>query len=119
MAYTDDEGTLRLLVSNLEESKSFSLMKLQDDFFAEKSAILTAINSLLTEKIKQGSKDLKTLNLIFEFLANIVSSGDCFAQKVVNETCILLCVEQLVEAHRDCWHADILTNIYRLLEHLL
>lgn len=67
--------------------------------------------------MEKGGKDLKTLNLVFEYLANIAAAGKDFSKKIVNETCVLECIGYLVE-HQEAWHQDILESVYRLLDYM-
>ena len=66
LAYADKENTMRLLVSSLEpECLRINASGLQIDFKNNQSMILDALNQLVLQKLDQGGKDIKTLNMIF------------------------------------------------------
>ena len=51
-------------------------------------------------------------------MANIAATGQEFARKIINETCILDGIKFLIE---NCllWHSDLLDSIYHLMESLI
>lgn len=84
LAYADKENTMRLLVSSLEpECLRINASGLQIDFKNNQSMILDALNQLVLQKLDQGGKDIKTLNMIFEAIANIIPESPLIAKKVI------------------------------------
>ena len=60
--------------------------------------------------MKQSVQDLKSLNMVFEFMCNIAMSGKEFAQKIMLETCILEAISHMLE-HCKVFHSDVMVNI--------
>ena len=79
---------------------------------------MISINELIIGKLDQGGQDIKTLNFVFNCLANIAPSNLDIVNKILRETCILQALKFLLDNPR-VWHIEVLDNIYRLLEHLI
>jgi len=60
--------------------------------------------------IQDGCKDLKTIGMIYEFLANLIDNSKIIAQKVLKETRLMESFHQLLETCKR-WHSDLLNVI--------
>ena len=99
LAVTDDESAMCLLASDLDQNQLqvFTKPELANDLKFGQSPILDAINKLIIQKLDQGGKDIKTLSLVFDCLANIAPTNAAVARKVMAETCVLDAIRHLLE----------------------
>ena len=86
------------------------------------SPLLHAIDSQLRSRANSqqgdGSFDIKTLNFIFECLANIAPTSPVLADKILRETSIISSLGML-ESNLNVWELELLENTYRLLKYLI
>ena len=67
--------------------------------------MLAALDRLLTEKMREGASDIKTIHFIYEALYNPIHEET--AQKIVAETCLMDSLRHLLEVSKH-WHTDLL-----------
>ena len=68
--------------------------------------MLAALDRLLSEKMREGATDIKTINFIYEALYNPIQNEET-AQKIVAETCLMDSLRHLLEVSKH-WHTDLL-----------
>ena len=100
LAYVNKREMAVICASIIPVASYISEDKLMADLNSKTSIILSKVDNLIREKMNQGCKDIKTLNMMFHFLSNCIATGKDFARKVIQETCyldVLLYIEENVD----------------------
>ena len=69
--------------------------------------------------IQEGCKDFKTMNLMLLFLRNIAESGVQYANKIINETCIMDVLRELSALKETSEQLLMLQSMTGLIRYLL
>ena len=62
--------------------------------------------------------DIKALNLIIEFLKNLVFSGSLFAQKIASKTRIFEAIKYMLQSS-PLFHSEVIVNIVEVVQELV
>ena len=94
---------LKYLLASSFVDLNLSEESLTEDFKYGKSTILARLDKLMKQIISRDCKDLKSINLIIQLLANIAHTDTHFAKKVMTETSLtdmlayLICNTPMIE----------------------
>ena len=83
LAYVEKREMAVICASETSVSNTISVDRLMNNMNVNKSVLLSNIDSLISEKVHEGFKDIKTLQMIFHFLNNCIATGREFAKKVL------------------------------------
>ena len=83
--------------------------ELEEELTLGDSQILRVIDQLISEKVNNAgvAVDMKALNLIIEFLKNIVYSGPLFAQKIASKTRIFDAIKYMLQSS-PLFHSEVI-----------
>ena len=113
LATSEDRNNLmRILACDLTDLNTL-MDKMPDELEEEltlgDSQILRVIDQLISEKVNNAgvAVDMKALNLIIEFLKNIVYSGPLFAQKIASKTRIFDAIKYMLQSS-PLFHSEVI-----------
>ena len=114
-----DEELKLVFLSTFAERANLNSEVIQADFDQNKSSILDKVDRMLREIIRDGCQDLKTLNMILNFLGNCIREmNPGFAKKVVKETCILEGLSFFVENSTNL-QSELLSHIQWVVQNIV
>ena len=89
---------------------------INEDFDFNKSSILEKINLIFRQIVSSGCEDLKTLNMILNFVGNCIQDG--IARKIIQETSLIEGLSYFVE-NRSNLQSDILSHVTWIVENIV